>query len=54
MLGHDDVAYNYKMMAPTHLLHDFEEKITVARTAKRRSALVATGGDEVEVSGDGD
>ena len=51
VLRHDDVAHNYEAMAAPNLLHDLEEEIASARRGEKRTALVATGGDVVQISG---
>jgi len=51
MLGHDHVAYDYKVVATAHLLQHFKEQVAILRVAQDWAALVATRGDEMEVSG---
>lgn len=51
MLGHDYVAHDHKTIAPPNLLQDLEKQVAIQRAAEQWTALVATLGDEVEVSG---
>src|ERR1700674_5635726 len=51
VLRHDDVAHNYEAVAVPNLLHDLKEEIASVRPGEKRTALVATGGDVVQISG---
>ena len=50
VLGHDDVAEHDETVALAGLFEDFEEEIAAGCAAQRGPALVATAGNEVQVS----
>ncbi len=51
VLGHNHVTYDDKTIALADLLQDLEKQIAIWRAAEQWTALVATRGDEVQVSG---
>jgi hypothetical protein len=51
MLGHDDVANHIEPVPTAGLLEGFEEDVALLRCVQKRCALVATEGEEVQVSG---
>jgi hypothetical protein len=51
MLGHDHVPDDHQAIPPVHLLQHFEEEIAIRRLLQQRQPVIATGGDEVEISG---
>ena len=51
VFGHNYVAYDDKTIAPADLLQDLKKQVSVLGAVQHGTALVATRGDEVEVSG---
>jgi hypothetical protein len=51
VLGHDHVTNDHETIAPAYLFHDFEKQITTPRRAEQSASPIATGGNEVKISG---
>jgi hypothetical protein len=51
MFWHHGIPNDYELMALPYLLQNLQEEIARVPLAQERSALVATRGDEVEISG---
>jgi hypothetical protein len=49
-MGHPPLTHDNKTIAPAYLLQDLEKQVAIQRAAEQWTALVATRGDEVEVS----
>jgi len=51
VLGHNHVANDYETVTAAHLFHDFEKQIAILWRAEQSASPIATGRDEVKVSG---
>lgn len=51
MLRHNDVTYDDKTIAPADPLQNLEKQVAISLAVEQWAALVATRGDEVQVSG---
>jgi hypothetical protein len=47
MLGHDDVADDDELIAPTHLLQRGKKKVATARSAEQWLTAITTASDEM-------
>jgi hypothetical protein len=50
MFGHDNVSDDNKTILSTDLLEDLKEEVTSVWFGEKRTTLVTTEGDEVEMS----